>query len=182
MDKQRHQQFAERFVTGSNRVFRYILTLVPNRDDAEEIFQQTALTLWKRWEEYDPDRDFVPWACGIAHNHVRNFVRSAHRRRRSDRVYLSEDVMERVAQTSIDAADVLEDRRSALRDCLAKLESSQRELVEQAYAGGEKLKAVAERNGMTPNALYKSLRRLRRALHECISTKTRGEAGMGELA
>ncbi|MBI1371461.1 MAG: sigma-70 family RNA polymerase sigma factor [Phycisphaera sp.] len=176
MDKHHHQQFAERFVTGSNRVFRYILTLVPNRDDAEEIFQQTALTLWKRWEEYDPQRDFVRWACGIAHNHVRNFIRTAYQQRQGARVYLSEDVMQRVAETSLNAADTLEERRTALRHCLAKLQDSQREMIELAYAGEQKLNEIAEQHGMTPNALYKTLRRLRRSLYDCIrQSVTAGE-------
>jgi RNA polymerase sigma-70 factor (ECF subfamily) len=45
MDADQHQQFAQRMVRNQQRVFAYIVSLVPNRADAEELFQQTCLTL-----------------------------------------------------------------------------------------------------------------------------------------
>jgi len=110
-----HDQFAERFVRSQDRIYAYVVTLLPNRNDAEEVFQQTSLVLWKKWQQFDPGRDFVAWACGIAHHEVRNFLRK-HKDR--GRVYLSEDVMAEVAQARLEFHDVLEERRQALRHCL----------------------------------------------------------------
>jgi RNA polymerase sigma-70 factor, ECF subfamily len=70
-----HDQFVERFVRSQDRIYAYVATLLPNRADAEEVFRQTSLILWKRWQQFDPDRDFVRWACGIAHHEVQNFLR-----------------------------------------------------------------------------------------------------------
>ncbi|MFN5198325.1 MAG: sigma-70 family RNA polymerase sigma factor, partial [Planctomyces sp.] len=96
MDSTQHQQFAERVVRNQQRIFRYIVSLVPNRADADELFQQTCLTLWESWERYDMSLDFVPWACGIAHNHVRNF----YRKRQNSQVHLDADVVEMLATRS----------------------------------------------------------------------------------
>ena len=39
MDVEKHRQFAERVVRTQQRVYRYVASLVPNRADAEELFQ-----------------------------------------------------------------------------------------------------------------------------------------------
>ena len=38
--------FVEQMVHNQHRLFGYVVTLVPNRDDAEEVFQEACLTLW----------------------------------------------------------------------------------------------------------------------------------------
>src|SRR5436190_24162203 len=100
-----HDRFVERFVRCQDRLYAYVATLLPNRADAEEVFQQTSLVLWRKWQEYDLGRDFLPWACGIAHHEVRNFLRK-HKDR--GRVYLGEDVLAEVGQVRLELHDLLE--------------------------------------------------------------------------
>ena len=167
-----HDQFVERFVRTQDRIYACVATLLPNRTDAEEVFQQTSLVLWKKWRQFDPSRDFVRWACGMAHHEVQNFLRK-HRDR--GRVYLSDEVLAQVAQTRLDLHDVLEARRQALRHCLGLLQQGNRELLERCYAGKDSIKAVAESLGQPPNAVYMTLKRLRRALFDCINRTLAGE-------
>ena len=44
--------------------------LVPNVFDADEVFQDTSITLWKKFDQYRPDLDFRAWACRIAYYKV----------------------------------------------------------------------------------------------------------------
>ena len=166
MDRKRHAQFAELFVRNQNRVYRYILSLIPDRSQAEDLFQQTSLTLWETWERYDPELDFVRWACGIAHNHVRN-----HFRKRPGPLALSDDVLDRLGRRRLEQDGVLEDRRRLLESCLAELPERHRFLIDRAYGGSRTMDDIAHEEGQTPNALYKLLRRLRVVLHECVSRK-----------
>jgi RNA polymerase sigma-70 factor (ECF subfamily) len=161
-----HDQFVERFVRSQDRIYAYVVTLLPNRADAEEVFQQTSLILWKKWQQFDPQRDFVAWACGMAHHEVRNFLRK-HRDR--GRRYLSEDVLAEVAQVRLDVHDVLEARRQALQHCLDQLAPAKRALLERCYAGEDRINTIAAELGQRPNVLYMTLKRLRRALLDCIS-------------
>src|SRR5210317_848815 len=114
MDAKQHQQFAQRMVRNQQRMFAYIVSLVPNRADAEELFQQTCLTLWEHWERYDMSLDFVPWACGIAHNHVRNFFR----KRQNSQIQLDADVLEMLAMRSQQMQQRESDQAAALRECM----------------------------------------------------------------
>jgi RNA polymerase sigma-70 factor (ECF subfamily) len=175
MDAARHQQFAERMVRNQQRVFRYVVMLVPNRADAEELFQQTCLTLWENWERYDAALDFVPWACGIAHNHVRNFLR----KRQNRQVTLEADVVDLLAECRAEYPAGDDDKLAALRLCLQRLPADNRALVE-AYYGGRTVDELAAGRSATPNAVYKLLHRLRQSLHECVTHRL--AAGLGDSA
>ena len=49
-------QFAEQFLRSQRRVYAYIVSMLPNRADAEEVFQQTSLILWRKWADFAPAR------------------------------------------------------------------------------------------------------------------------------
>lgn len=165
MSSESHDRFAELFVRHQKDVFRYLVTLVPNLHDADELFQQTCLTLWKSWESYDPSRDFGRWARGIAHNHVRNHVRKPERRQ----VLLAEDVLDLLGARRAERADLLEDRRSALAGCIQKLPRDQHDLLLDVYADGHDVRRISDRTGRSANVLYKLVRKIRAALYDCVS-------------
>ena len=171
MDRQKHQQFTERMIRDQSRLFGFILSLVPNRADAEELFQQTSLTLWEKWERYDSELDFFPWACGIAHNHVRNFIRKQQR----NPVQLDAEVIEAIADRGLKKRRHEIDRVTALRKCVAELSQRSRNAVEQYY-NGKAVERIAEEAGGTANAVYKLLRRSREFLHECVKKRLSTEA------
>lgn len=171
----RHDQFVEQFLRCQDRIYAYVAMLLPNRADAEDVFQQTSLILWKKWQQFDPDRDFVTWACGIAHYEVRNFLRK-HKDKASS--YFAEDVLEQIGQVRLEMHDVLEARRRALRQCLERLKQAKRELLERCYAGKDTIKTIAQSLGQPPNVVYMMLKRLRRSLFDCINWTLAAE-GMG---
>ncbi|MFN5583779.1 MAG: sigma-70 family RNA polymerase sigma factor [Planctomyces sp.] len=166
MDSTQHQQFAERVVRNQQRIFRYIVSLVPNRADADELFQQTCLTLWESWERYDMSLDFVPWACGIAHNHVRNF----YRKRQNSQVHLDADVVEMLATRSSQLRQRDDEKITALRACLNELTERNRGIVENYY-GGMSVQEIATQRDLSANAIYKLLDRVREALHGCVNLR-----------
>ncbi len=164
MDTARHEQFARAFVQYQDRVYGHIVTMLPNRHDAEDVFQQTSLILWQKWEQFDPERDFLSWSCGIARNEVRNFLRRHGR----ERVVFSERLMDELAEVRVEAQPLLTQRRGLLAECIKKLDFIARELIERSYAGRESINIIARQFHTTPNALYLRLRRIRRELMECI--------------
>lgn len=171
-DRKRHDEFAQLFVLHQARVYRYIVSLVPNRADADELFQETNLTLWKKWDQYDRGQEFFPWACGIAVNHVRNFWR----KRRDVPMVFDEDLLHKLTRMRLQDDDVLQQRQLALTTCLEELRPRQRETVQRYYSEPGTVKAIAESDGRSPAAVYKMLERIRSVLHECIDRKLVREA------
>ncbi|WP_237564849.1 sigma-70 family RNA polymerase sigma factor [Blastopirellula marina] len=164
VDQQKHQRFAELFVRNEAAVYRYIVSLIPNRADADEVFQQTNLTLWTIWDRYDPDREFLPWAFGIARNESRNFIRP----RRSRHCELTDDVIAELTERRLREQEHLVEQQEALNDCLEKLPSRQRDLIHLCYGSEASMKVVAKQRGQSPDALYKALQRIRDLLHDCV--------------
>ena len=79
------------FVKNQRRIHAYILTVVPDYNEAADLFQQTSMLLWENCRKpFRPMGDFVRWACHIALNVVRNYrvkkrSRPAFVQRRDDR-------------------------------------------------------------------------------------------------
>lgn len=161
--------FAREFIENQGRLYGYIAILLPHRDDAEDVLQRTSLILWQKWNQYDVNRAFLPWARGVALNEVRNFLRRSERRN----VHLSEPLIEILAN-EIDDED-LESRTNALTYCLDQLATKQRHLLEQCYLGPNGTKAVAESLGSTVPAIYMRLHRIRKFLVECIEKRLTSE-------
>jgi RNA polymerase sigma-70 factor (ECF subfamily) len=161
-----HQAFTEQFASTQYRVYGYIVTLLPNRDDADEAFQETCIVLWNRWSQWDPSCEFVSWACGVAHNVVRNFRRS--KKRRGEAIALSDELTDELAAVRLESDSLLQARSRALSACLEKLPADQRSLIESCYLGGEGVRAVAHRLALTPNTVSLRLYRIRQMLLDCI--------------
>lgn len=163
MSSSPQDDFARLFIENQGRLYAYIATLLPHRDDAEEILQRTSMVLWQKWDKYDSSRGFLPWARGIALNEVRNLLRRSERRN----VHLSEPILELLATELEERTD---DRRmSALSSCLERLERRQRELVEQCYLGTVEIKAIAKSMELSSDALYMRLHRIRKTLISCVN-------------
>ena len=158
--------FAEHLCRNQARLYGYIHCLVRNLNDADDLYQQTALILWKKFAEFDPEQSFFAWACGIARGEIANFRRACARRR----LFLSEDLSLLLVEAEAELSrDELDDRRAALSCCIGKLRQEDRQLLTECYADGVEVPAVAARRGRSPHSVYNSLRRIRRTLFECIS-------------
>ena len=170
------ERFVALLLANHNRIFRFLVTLVPCRSDAEDLLQQTCVTLWQGREKFDPAAgEFASWACAIAHNQVRNFWRR-EATRNAAHSQLSEDVVESLLATRSAHGSLMEEWHRALAYCLERLSPHQRSVVE-VFFGGAIIKAAAPNAGRTPNALYKVLRHVRGLLHDCIQ-KTVKEGGL----
>jgi RNA polymerase sigma-70 factor (ECF subfamily) len=157
-------RFNDLTLAHQERVFRFIMTLVPNPSEAEDLLQQTLMTAWTIRDRFDPAQDFVRWLCGIAHNHVRNYLR----KRQHGPQLLSSEVMDQLAAEHLEIDEVLEEQRRSLQHCLGQLPPHERAFVERCY-GGATIKGVADSMSKSPNVVYKTLRRIRLKLLECIN-------------
>jgi RNA polymerase sigma-70 factor (ECF subfamily) len=159
------EAFVALLVANQGRVFRFLMTLVPRREDAEDLLQQTCMTLWRSREKFDASAgEFSSWACAIAHNHVRNFRRKETTRRNA----LSEEIAQSLIETRAQHSSLMDEWHRALGKCLERLTPHQRTIVEDCYGEGNRIKDAASGSGRTPNALYKLLRNIRGLLHDCI--------------
>jgi RNA polymerase sigma-70 factor (ECF subfamily) len=161
------ERFVRLFVEGQREILRYILALVPDIDDAHDILQETAVDLWRKFDQYDPACPFAPWACRFA---IRRVLKHCEQRVRRMK-YLSLESLSRIADEREEKEEILEDRRRALEACLERLSDADRLVVEQRYSRQMSVAKIAAMSGQNTWTLYKALERIRRRLFECVNRR-----------
>jgi RNA polymerase sigma-70 factor (ECF subfamily) len=162
----KNKLFLRLFLQNERRLYAYILTLLPNRSDADDVLQEASLVMWDKFDEHTPPDDFAAWGCRIAYFKVLDFYKKCQR----SRVKFSQAMLERVAETAIEHAGVLQldARREALAGCIEKLSALDRDLLARRFTAGATTKSTSEEVGRSVEAVYKALARVRQALFECV--------------
>lgn len=166
-------RFVHLLTSSQSRIYTFIVSLLGDADRAHDVLQNCNLVLWQKAAEYDPQRDFVKWACGIAYHQVRSHRRDAGR----DRLVFGHDLMERLAERVIrQAAEDYDARRRALHRCMSRLKPEQQAMLLERYGENGSVQRLAQKTGRSAAAMSQALARLRRSLLECLERTLAREA------
>jgi RNA polymerase sigma-70 factor, ECF subfamily len=163
-DSLQYEQFVQLFARVREDLFGYIFTLLPHWSDAEDVFQQTSLVLWRKFGEFERGTSFLAWASRVAFFEVRNFQRVAGR----DRLRFSETLLEQLAEQRVASPEAANRKREFLLGCIAKLSEDQRALLLRTYEDEKTVKELADEFHRAPQTLYNRLTSIRRSLFECV--------------
>lgn len=166
-DDDQDELFMRLFLENEHVVLRYILALVPNLADARDIVQETAVSLWKRFDAYDREQPFAPWACRFALNKIRHHWR---REKRKQKLF-DEETLDFLAARRIERAEELDYRREHLKECMRRMPDKSRSIITGYYFREQTVEELSEESGRTVEAIYKALQRIRKGLMECIQTR-----------
>jgi RNA polymerase sigma-70 factor (ECF subfamily) len=156
--------FSEQLLGIQKGLYAYILTLLPWREEASDVLQQTNLVLWRDAERYRPGTDFRAWAYRVAYFQVlaqRKKVRREHLR-------FDDALLDTLAASMDRETVVAEEEALALQDCMKLLPEGERELICRRYDAGVSVKIMAAEANQSPNALAVKLHRVRQKLLDCL--------------
>jgi RNA polymerase sigma-70 factor (ECF subfamily) len=163
----RYELFVQRLAYHEPDLRRFIRSMLPTWTDVDEVMQQTAIVSWRKFDQYDPESNFMKWACVIA-----RFESLAHRRKMArDRLVFREEVLELIADEGAEEIDARRSEHDALEVCLGEIPERQRQFLTLAYTPGVKVTELAEEAGSTPAAFYMRLKRLRQRLMQCVESR-----------
>ena len=149
-----------------SRLRAFITGALATADDRADFFQDVVLILWRKFDQYDAGRPFLPWAMGIAVRRMKEEYRRSLRRL----CLMEEDHLERLAHalesTAPDQTTSAEEE--ALAACLTDLPLRSAALIQRRYYDHASIELLSTESGQSAAALYQMLSRLRRALAECI--------------
>lgn len=167
--------FLDRFLPLKPMLRGYLLALTRNHTEADDLLQEVATVLWRKFDDFDASRDFTSWAMGIARIQVLRWRRSVAR----SRVVLSEETIARLAETASAEAEasVSTERRPSLATCLDKLPPLHQEIVRQRFTHDQPLADIGANIGKSEQAVQMLMVRIRRWLKECIEKTLAQEAG-----
>lgn len=158
------RELARLWVQSQSVISAYITANVIDLHHAEDIVQEVAQIVAEKFSEFDRSRSFVSWALGIARNRVLKYYRA----RAKDRLVMSEAAMVRLEDALEKVELEGEERRSALRVCLERVQGRRREVLEMRYSRNAKVADIAQQFGMSADGVFVMLHRIRTALFECI--------------
>ena len=166
-----YESFVRLLAEHESAIFGYILSILPSWSDAQDVYQETSVVLWRKFDEFEPGSNFVGWACVTARFKALNKIKKLGR----DKTIFSDALIETMADEGESDLERLDAERRALHGCMDKLPDPDRDLVERCYAPKASIKEVATEVGRSPNAVYKWLNKVREALFRCIRHRMASE-------
>jgi RNA polymerase sigma-70 factor (ECF subfamily) len=162
--------FVKLYEADKNRLYAYIYAFVLDHAAADDIFQETSLTLWREFARFEVGTSFSKWANGIAFNRIRNVMRVNNK-------YLldiDDNLLEEFYQNSVEdsmQAQEQNDKWWHLQHCTSLLSGSLKNIYHSFYIDNFKAKEIAEQTGRSIHGIRKSVHKLRKSLFDCIESR-----------
>jgi RNA polymerase sigma-70 factor (ECF subfamily) len=164
MQPHQAEELAALWAASQSTVSAFIRTLVPDYQQADEVVQRVAVTLVRKYDQYDQCRPFAAWAIGVAKFEVLYY----RRERATDRHLFGDDIVEQIASRYEALAEESDPLRDALKNCLDQVEGRSRHVIELRYKRGLSSAAIAAEMQLSSGAVRMLLSRVRDSLRRCI--------------
>ena len=145
-------EFLTRFLQCEADLRAFVGSVVRDVHVREDLVQEIALTLWRRFDAYDPQRPFGAWARGIA---AKKLMESRTQSRRVPIPFSPEAIQMLAAvaeQSELRPADSLE----ALEHCLEQLSQKSGRLLTLRYSLGRSADSIASELKTSAAAIYQA--------------------------
>jgi RNA polymerase sigma-70 factor, ECF subfamily len=173
-DHSQHERFLRLFLEVQPRIYGYLRTMIFNRTDAEDVLQEVASVLWRKFDEFRPGASFEHWASAIAFNQVRAYLL----KRQRDRLVFSEEVLDRIADKAATESRTLDAFQDALQECLDELPEQDRQFIRLRFDPQATNRDVAAAVGRSESSISRALHRTYAALLHCVDRRI-DSAGQG---
>jgi len=162
-------QFLPLFLAAQNDLRAFIGAMVRDRAVRDDVFQEVSMILWQSFARFDRSRPFGAWARGIA---ARKIMEDRRLRSRLPD-YCTLETLEALSESFAAHEDQgsWQEREQALSYCLELLPEKSTRVLSARYGRGEAADQIAAAMGLTLDAVYQTLTRLRRQLRECVQRR-----------
>jgi len=147
----------------SPQLHRFFVAQLANRSDADDLLQETWLRIHRVRHTYRSGEPVLPWFYAIARHvrvdHYRKAIRTRVREQGLEEIYTAAATVSGKGRPPDD-----------LRDLLAPLPESQREVIEMLKVAGMSLEEVARATSTSVGSVKQKAHRAYRRLRETMST------------
>lgn len=155
--------FLQLLLRHNNHLFSFIITLVPNYSDAEDLLQETASLMWEKFDTYRPDTNFWAWARQIARYKISNYYRT-----KKQEFSLDEILLDHLSAANEKITKNVNERKAALTGCLKKLSIEDSKLIHMKYYQKVSIADIARHTNRSLHTLYKRMSFIYFLLQSCI--------------
>ena len=165
------KQFVRHYLDNMRRLYSYIFAFVPNRTDADDIFQEVTVIMWQKYESFATDAGFFNWAVKITRNKIKQHIQKQSR----DPIRQNLPGLRPLDDCALSMLREHSLEQEALRQCIARMKAKDQELLRLRYEADTSTQSVAAHLGRGVSAIYKALNRIHYQLLLCIQGKLAGE-------
>ena len=163
---------AQLFAENHQAVRRYIFGLCRGKDEANDVAQETYLTVLRKASQFKPGTRFLSWVFQIA----RFKSLEQHRANTKSATTLAPETLEALANEAeenpfFDTEELQTARVNALKECRGVLTGRNQEFLRLRYEQGLKPAKIAETFGLKPESIHVALSKSRTFLKQCMEAK-----------
>ena len=153
-----------------NPIYNLAYRMTQNRQDAEDLAQETFLRSFRELSRFDKNRRFYTWLYTISLNIIRNHLKKAGRKADFNNTDASSNWIDLNAHNNgeienDDADRLKKEKEKQIEICLLKLSPELRELLVLRFYQGLSFEMISEITGFSQSAVkmrvYRGLEKLR---------------------
>ncbi len=163
--------FVRQLINHRKRIYAFILTLVGNSSDADDIMQDTAALMWLKYHQSEEIGDFSALGMRIAHLKVLEFRKKQYK----TKIHFNSQLFESILGGAVTVEENLDERFEALKKCLSKLDETSRKLVQAQHQKGQTIKDIAASIKMSQHVAYKRIGKIHDQLLQCVNRTLKQE-------
>lgn len=166
--------FVRQLMIHRKRIYAFILMLVGNSSDADDIMQETAALMWEKYQQSATEdiSNFAALGIRIAHFKVLEF-----RKKQYKKLQFNSELFDSVLGGAVTFEEKVDDRFEAMKKCLSKLDAKSRLLIQMRHQKGQTIKRIAEAIKMPQHTAYKCIAQIHDMLVRCVR-RTLKEEGL----
>lgn len=162
--KNTDRAFVGLLAANQRKLFAYIVSLVANVNDADDILQETVFMMMNKFHEFELGTDFLAWATTIAYYRVLEF----RRKKSKQELVFDDETICRIHEEMESELQDADEYVGHLKDCMGKLPDNDFNLIKLRYTNDMSVREIAARFGRTIQSVYRSISRIQNILRICI--------------
>ncbi len=147
------------------RIYAYILSLVGNYADADDIMQDTISVMWRKFSDFEMGSDFFAWGAKIAHFKILEYRR---KKQKQEVVQYNDELFEELPSRLSLEDKHFDDLSDILKKCLKKLHQRYFTVIKLRYFEETSPKDISGRTGLSMSNVYQLLSRAHGHLLVCM--------------
>ena len=170
--------FNELYERYFKRIYSFVHGRLRNHADAEEVTQETFVTIFRSIENYRGQSSLLSWMFGIAKNLSNNTIRrSQNQRERFESVDIEHFTPKAsIGQVAPDEDLSLQRYAHAISTRMAKLPEWQRRIFEMRHLENMSIPEIAECSARSNDAVRSSLYRIKKLILDAIESGGEAQA------
>jgi RNA polymerase sigma-70 factor (ECF subfamily) len=168
---EKYERFLKLYQANQDRIFRFIVTLLPHYSAAEDMMQDTMLVMWRKFDQFEEGTNFAAWGTQIARFNITKYYRSSN----VVGIRFDDTALNQILEQKAGFEPVENRYLEALEGCVRQLQGASRDLLSLRYNDNMRITDIAVKIGKPLNAIYKHFSRIHHSLYECIERKLKAE-------